>query len=224
MTGGAARDHLRQEERVSVEGRTVCPPTTQNALEPVRPLVADGRFALIFVELAQPGPEGETIMIDSTHIKAHRTAASLSKRGAPPRAIGRTEGGLNSKLHMVCDALGRPLTFFLSPGQMGDAKGAVALPSDLPPARMLWADKGHDADWFREALKDKGITACISARRGRRKPANHNRTLYKQRHRSRTSSPVSRTGAASRPAATDAASSSSPSSASLQPSCYGCEA
>lgn len=32
-------------------------------------------FARIFIELAQPGPEGETIMIDSTHIKAHRTAA-----------------------------------------------------------------------------------------------------------------------------------------------------
>ena len=40
-----------------------------------------GVFATIFVELARPGPEGETIMIDSTHIKAHRTAASLSKGG-----------------------------------------------------------------------------------------------------------------------------------------------
>lgn len=66
---------------------------------------------------------------------------------------------------------------------MGDAKGALALPSNLPPARMLWADKGHDADWFRETLEDKGIAACMSARRGRKKPASHNRKLYKQRHR-----------------------------------------
>ena len=40
-----------------------------------------GVFAGIFRELAQPGPDGETIMIDSTHLKAYRTAASLSKGG-----------------------------------------------------------------------------------------------------------------------------------------------
>lgn len=43
-----------------------------------------GVFARIFVELAQPGPEGEVVMIYSTHLKAHRTAVSLSK-GEPGR-------------------------------------------------------------------------------------------------------------------------------------------
>jgi transposase len=84
---------------------------------------------------------------------------------------------------MVCDRLGRPLTFFLSPGQMSDAKGALALLDALPPATMLLADKGYDADWFREALEEKGISACIPARRGRKNPAGHDRKLYKQRHR-----------------------------------------
>ena len=40
-----------------------------------------GVFAEIFLELARAGQSGETIMIDSTHIKAHRTAASLAKGG-----------------------------------------------------------------------------------------------------------------------------------------------
>ncbi len=84
---------------------------------------------------------------------------------------------------MVCDGLGRPLTFFLSPGQMSDAKGALALLNALPPAKALLADKGYDADWFREALEDKGIAVCIPARRGRKNPASHDRKLYKQRHR-----------------------------------------
>ena len=84
---------------------------------------------------------------------------------------------------MVCDGRGRPLTFFLSPGQMSDARGALALLSDLPPAKMLLADKGYDADWFREALADRCIAACIPARRGRKNPASHDRTLYRQRHR-----------------------------------------
>lgn len=81
------------------------------------------------------------------------------------------------------DGLGRPMTFFLSPGRMGDARGATALLSALPPAKGLLADKGYDADWFREALEDEGIMPCIPARRGRRNPAGHNRRLHRQRHR-----------------------------------------
>jgi transposase len=41
-----------------------------------------GVFARIFRDLAKPGAEGNTIMIDSTHLKAHRTAASLRKGGS----------------------------------------------------------------------------------------------------------------------------------------------
>ena len=84
---------------------------------------------------------------------------------------------------MVCDGMGRRLTFFLSPEQMSDARGALALLSDLPSARVLLADKGYDADWLREALREKGSAACIPARRGRKNPASHDRKLYKQRHR-----------------------------------------
>ena len=75
------------------------------------------------------------------------------------------------------------MMFFLSAGQMSDARGALALLGDLPAARVLLADKGYDADWFREALRDKGIASCIPARRGRRNPASHDRALYRQRHR-----------------------------------------
>lgn len=52
-----------------------------------------GVFAWIFTELAQPGPEGDTIMIDSTHLKAHRTAASLSKGGLGQGPSGRLKAG-----------------------------------------------------------------------------------------------------------------------------------
>lgn len=62
-----------------------------------------GVFNRIFAELAGKAGEPDRIMIDATHLKAHRTAASLLKGGALPRCIGRTKGGLNSKLHAVCD-------------------------------------------------------------------------------------------------------------------------
>ncbi len=123
-----------------------------------------GVFARIFVELARPGPLEDAMMIDSILLRAHRTAASLSKRGARPWAGGRPKGGLKSKLHIVCDGLGRPLTFFLSPGQMSNATGALALLNALPSAKWLLGDRGYGADWFREALESKGIAAGIPAR------------------------------------------------------------
>ena len=46
-----------------------------------------GVVARIFRDLAQPGADGDTLMIDSTHLKAHRTAASLRKGG---RGRGRS--------------------------------------------------------------------------------------------------------------------------------------
>jgi transposase len=69
-----------------------------------------GIFDRIFANLAAESGPPDRVMIDSTHLKAHRTAASLLKRGDSPRLIGRTKGGLNSKLHAVCDGGGRPVT------------------------------------------------------------------------------------------------------------------
>jgi transposase len=84
---------------------------------------------------------------------------------------------------MVSDGRGRPLTFFLSPGQMSDAKGALVLLSELPPAKRLIGDKGYDADWLRDELKARNVRVCIPARSGRTRPATHNRRLYKKRCR-----------------------------------------
>ena len=77
---------------------------------------------------------------------ARRTAASLLKKGAVPRRIGRTKGGLNSKLHAVCDGQGRSLVMLLSEGQMSDYRGAALMFDALPRAKALLGDRGYDAD------------------------------------------------------------------------------
>jgi transposase len=120
-----------------------------------------GVFNKIFAELARKGGKPRRLMIDATDLKAHRTAASLLKKGAVPRRIGRTKGGLNSKLHAVCDGQGRPLIMLLSEGQMSDYIGAALMLDALPRASELLGDKGYDADWFRQALIARGITVCI---------------------------------------------------------------
>ena len=90
---------------------------------------------------------------------------------------------MNSKLHAVCDGQGRPLIMLLSEGQMSDYKGAALILKALPKAKELLADKGYDAGWFRQALAERGITACIPSKSNRKKPIAHDRVLYRQRHK-----------------------------------------
>jgi hypothetical protein len=60
----------------------------QDALQPVQALEPLGVFDRIFAALASEGPKPERIMIDATHLKAHRTAASLLKKGMFPVVSG----------------------------------------------------------------------------------------------------------------------------------------
>ena len=52
-----------------------------------------GVFNRIFAELAGKAGEPEAIMIDATHLKAHRTAASLLKKGLYPDISGAPKAG-----------------------------------------------------------------------------------------------------------------------------------
>ena len=90
---------------------------------------------------------------------------------------------MNTKLHAVADARGRPIGFFMSAGQVSDYTGAAALLGSLPKAGWLLADRGYDADWFREALKDKGIKVCIPGRKSRKKIVKYDKRRYKRRNR-----------------------------------------
>ena len=90
---------------------------------------------------------------------------------------------MNSKLHAVCDGHGRPLILLLSEGQMSDYKGAALMLDALPRAKELLGDKGYDADWFRQALTERGITACIPSKSNRKTPIEHDRALYRERHK-----------------------------------------
>ena len=138
--------------------------------------------------LASEGTEQKTIMIDATYPKAHRTASSLrAKKGEADdqrgRLIGRTKDGLNTRLHAVTDAKGRPLKLFMTAGQVSDDTGAAALPDSLPAAEWMLADRGHDADWFRDALQDKGIRPCIPGRKSRGKAVRYDKRRYRRRNR-----------------------------------------
>ncbi len=83
---------------------------------------------------------------------------------------------------LVC-GLGAPLRMFLTAGQRSDCIGARALLDSLPPAKHMLADRGYDADWYREELENRGVTLCIPSRKGRKTPIPHDETRYRLRHK-----------------------------------------
>jgi transposase len=79
--------------------------------------------------------------------------------------MGRSKGGLSTKIHATVDALGKPTGFLLTPGQACDLEGADALLPGLE-APIVIADKGYDADErVLQPLAQAGKTAVIPPRR-----------------------------------------------------------
>ena len=69
---------------------------------------------------------------------------ALKKKGLQDdQAIGRSKGGLTTKIHGTCDALGNPTGFHLTPGQDHDLAGADALMDKMTQADALLADKAY---------------------------------------------------------------------------------
>ncbi len=56
--------------------------------------------------------DNEYAMIDSTIVRAHQHSSGAKESSAELEAIGRSAGGLSTKIHTVVDALGNPLLFF----------------------------------------------------------------------------------------------------------------
>ena len=121
-------------------------------------------------------------MIDSTFAKAHRTAASLLYDGQP-RQIGRSRGGLTTKIHVLCDKNRKPIDFCITSGEIHDIKVAYDLvKSNRHRMKTLMADKAYDSDTMRQILADNNIEACIPSSSRRKIPIPFNQALYGQRH------------------------------------------
>ncbi|QEU26581.1 MULTISPECIES: IS5 family transposase [Pseudomonas] len=142
-----------------------------------------------------------TWMIDSTAIRATRAASGAGKKGGPEEpvdhALGRSRGGLTTKIHMLCDASGVPLSFVLSPGQASDISHACPLLEKVripggpgrPRKRSRWliADKGYDAEHLRQYCDRYRIRPVIPLRDMNRRPKPglprlFDRPKYKQRN------------------------------------------
>ena len=97
---------------------------------------------------------------DSSHVKAHRSAAG-GKGGAFDEAIGRSRGGRTTTIHALSDALGRPRVLLIAPGNVHDVMMAPQLLKAAGPIKRLLADKAYDTNNLRRLLAEHGIEAVI---------------------------------------------------------------
>ena len=105
------------------------------------------------------------------------------KRGAEAAAIGRSRGGLTTKLHAAVDAVGLPLRIHPTPGQYGDRPQAEALLRGLKGIGHVIADAAYDADPLRAFIADDlGATPQIKANPSRAIAPSIDWRLYKERH------------------------------------------
>lgn len=101
------------------------------------------------------------------------------KRGE--QALGRSRGGLSSKIHATVDALGNPLRLCLSPGQRHDITQAYNLLDGFDFERLI-ADRGYAAEHFVEYLLDRGIEAVIPPHQRAKILREYDEWLYHERH------------------------------------------
>jgi transposase len=88
---------------------------------------------------------------------------------------------LSTKIHAVCDALGNPIRFSLTAGQVSDYKEALSLIDGLKTNAIL-ADKGYDADYIIEAISQCGAQAVIPPKSNRNTLRVCDKALYKERN------------------------------------------
>jgi transposase len=119
-------------------------------------------------------------MIDTSIVRVHQHAACIARN--KKQSMGRSRGGLTSKIHAVVDTNGLPVQLALTAGEAHDNSLAGRLMSRLKAGTVLLADRGYDADWIREFTTKRGVWANIPPRSNRKEPICFSPYLYRARN------------------------------------------
>ncbi len=121
------------------------------------------KWESIFKRLSEDA-DFEYVMIDGTIVRVHQHGAG-ARGGTQNQAIGRSRGGLTTKIAALVDALGNLVRFTLLPGQRHDIKSVDDLLEGIDCEAFL-GDKAFDAKALRACLAQDGIEAVIPQRKG----------------------------------------------------------
>ena len=138
-----------------------------------------GVFERIFQPLASDA-DNEYMMIDATIVRAHQHSAGAQKKDGD-QAIGRSRGGLTTKIHALVDALGNPANLMLTAGQIHDLACAQDLIENADPEALI-ADKAYDADPLINHLTEREIAPVIPPKSNRKTKRDCDFALYRERN------------------------------------------
>ena len=126
-----------------------------------------GVWAKLMIALAA-AHDAAVQMIDTSIVRVHQHGACITRNRR--QSMGRSRGGLTSKIHALVDTNGLPVRLALTAGEAHDNRLAGKLLSRLKSKTMLLADRGYDADWIRSLAAEKGAWANIPPRCNRTEP------------------------------------------------------
>src|SRR6516162_5122595 len=118
-------------------------------------------------------------MIDTSIVVHQHGACIIRNRN---QSMGRSRGGLTSKIHAVVGTNGLPVRLALTAGEAHDNRLADKLHARLKFGSTLLADRGYDADWIRALAARKGALANIPPRCNRSAPICFSPYLYRARN------------------------------------------
>jgi transposase len=96
--------------------------------------------------------------------------------------MGRSRGGLTTKLHALVDRHGLPIKLKLTAGQAHDGKSAEDMLGDLADAQIILADSAYDSDRMRLRLENRGVWVNIKPMPTRKCVPAFSRLLYRRRN------------------------------------------
>ena len=103
------------------------------------------------------------------------------KRGGRDQALGRSRGGLSTKIHVVTGARGQPMRFIFTGGQAADFPQGIPLLSGITATQAI-AGRGYDSDGILIFVEGQGATAVIPPRSNRRVIRTYDREVYKRKN------------------------------------------
>ncbi len=96
--------------------------------------------------------------------------------------MGRSRGGLTTKIHVVVDNNGLPITIKLTPGQAHDGRSAADMLDSVGANQILLADRAYDSNALQGAMDERGALANIKPMPDRLNPPYFNTYLYRRRN------------------------------------------
>lgn len=96
--------------------------------------------------------------------------------------MGRSKGGLTTKIHALVDARGLPILLKITPGQAHDGRSAADMFDTLTDGNVLLADRAYDSDALRAEMASRGVWANVRAMPQRTRPPAFSSYLYKLRN------------------------------------------